>query len=55
MIGIITGITDSGAIEYCPKCGEKIYRRYADGTVECEGCHYRFGVVDCDDDETEVD
>lgn len=54
MIGIITGITDSGNIEYCPKCGEQICTRYADGTAECEQCKYRFGVVDYEGDETEL-
>lgn len=54
MIGIVTGITDSGAIEYCPKCGARIYTRYADGTAECDQCKYRFGVVDCEDEETEL-
>lgn len=55
MQGLISGITDSGAIEYCPKCGERICMSYADGTAECESCGYRFGVVDFNDKETILD
>lgn len=54
MIGMITGITDSGAIKYCPKCGKRICMRYADGTAECEECVCRFGVIDIEE-ETEMD
>jgi len=55
MYGIISVVTDSSEIEYCVKCGKRIYVRHVDGIAECDSCCYRFGVVDCTDDEKAVD
>lgn len=38
-------------ITYCPKCGEKIYEFYGDGTAKCEECGFHFGVVECEEEE----
>lgn len=50
MYGVITGITDTDEISFCPKCGERIKIFYADGTATCENCDYRFGVVEVESD-----
>lgn len=46
MIGIIEGITDSEKIDFCPRCGEEIYTKHADGTAECKSCKSIFAVID---------
>ncbi len=55
MYGFISGITDTDNISYCPKCGEVISRYRADGTADCSGCGYHFGVVECEDSEEAAD
>lgn len=50
MYGIISGITDTDDITYCPKCGEIIGVFYADGTAKCDDCGFHFGVVECEDE-----
>ena len=47
MYEIITGITDTDDINYCPKCGAEIVTVHGDGTAECDECGYHFGVVEC--------
>lgn len=49
MYGFISGYTDTGEINFCPKCGEKVSQYRADGTAECSECEYHFGVVECED------
>lgn len=49
MDGLISGITDTKDINFCPKCGEEIYRYYGDGTAKCEECGFHFGVVECEE------
>lgn len=51
MYGFISGITDTDDISYCPKCGGRISGYRADGTADCDGCGYHFGVVECEDSE----
>lgn len=51
MYGYIQGITDTDEINYCPRCGCEVSANYSDGTSECRGCNYRFGVVGMEDDE----
>ncbi len=51
MYGYISGITDVENINYCPKCGEKIYRFHGDGTGKCDECGFHFGVVECEEEE----
>lgn len=51
MYGIITGITETDNITFCPKCGEEIYTFYGDGTAKCEECGFHFGVVECEEDD----
>lgn len=53
MYGIISGISDTDDINYCPKCGEKIDTHHGDGTASCDVCRYRFGVVECDEEQGE--
>lgn len=50
MFDIITGITDTSVINYCPRCGAEIRNFYGDGTAKCNECSLRFGVVECEDD-----
>ena len=52
MYGFISGITDTNDINYCPFCGEDVLDYHGDGTATCEGCHRRFGVVECEEDYT---
>jgi len=51
MYGIITGITDTDDINYCPKCGAEIATKHGDGTAECDECGYHFGVVECGEEQ----
>ena len=51
MYGLISGITDTDDIYFCPKCGEKITNFYADGTAVCTECEYHFGVVECEEED----
>lgn len=53
MYGFISGITDNVDISYCPKCGNQIEFFYGDGTVKCMNCDYRFGVIECEEDESD--
>ena len=41
---------DSSEMKYCPFCGNGIYISHADGTVECDVCGRRFGVVKVEPD-----
>lgn len=50
MYALISGISDTDYINFCPKCGEPIRTYCGDGTAKCESCGFRFGVV-ADDDE----
>lgn len=50
MYALISGISDTDYINFCPKCGEPIRTHCGDGTAKCESCGFRFGVV-ADDDE----
>ena len=51
MYGIMTGITDTDDINYCPKCGAEIVTAHGDGTAECDECGYHFGVIECEEDQ----
>ncbi len=50
MYGFISGITETDAISYCPKCGGEVTKFYGDGTARCSGSSYHFGVVECEGD-----
>ena len=50
MYGIISGLTDTDDINYCPKCGNRIADYYGDGTAECDDCGFHFGVVECEEE-----
>lgn len=50
MYGLISGITDTDDITYCPKCGNVIIVFCCDGTAKCDDCGFHFGVVECEDD-----
>lgn len=50
MYGIISGITDTKDIIYCPRCGNEVADYYGDGTARCDDCGFHFGVVECEDD-----
>ena len=54
MLGYISGITDVNDINYCPRCGAEIMEFYGDGTAECEECGYHFGVVECEEQDSEI-
>lgn len=51
MYGFISGITSANDINYCPKCGEQIVTYHGDGTAVCDECGFRFGVVECEEEE----
>lgn len=38
MYGIVTGISDTDSIKYCPVCGEEVSTFHADGTATCNEC-----------------
>lgn len=49
MYALISGISDTDYINFCPKCGEPIRTHCGDGTAKCESCGFRFGVVEDDE------
>lgn len=51
MYGHIAGLTDTDEINFCPYCGEEITIMHAGGTVTCDSCKRRFGVVELDSEE----
>lgn len=53
MYGFISGITDNSDFTYCPKCGGEVDIFYGDGTAKCKACDYHFGVVECEDEDSE--
>ena len=56
MYGMISGISDTDDIIFCPRCGEDVRRNgfyYGDGTAKCCGCNYHFGVVECEENEND--
>lgn len=50
MYGIISGLTDTNDIHFCPKCGAPVGLYFGDGTAECDECDYHFGVVECEEE-----
>ena len=54
MYGYISGMTDNNDISFCPRCGAEIMEFYGDGTAECEECGYHFGVVECEEQNSEI-
>ena len=46
MYSIITGITDTNDIRYCPRCSKEISHWFGDGTGRRDACNFRFGVVE---------
>lgn len=48
MYAYIGGISDTDEINNCPFCGEEVSNMHADGTVTCDSCGRRFGVVETD-------
>ena len=51
MYGIVSGISDTDDINYCPKCGEKIYSYKENGEAVCDKCGFWFAVIECEKDE----
>ena len=51
MYGFVSGISDTDDINYCPKCGEKIYSWNITGEAVCDECGFRFAVIECDGEE----
>ena len=51
MYGHIAGLTDTDEINFCPYCGKEITSMHAGGTVTCDSCKRRFGVVELDEEE----
>lgn len=51
MYAYIGGISDTDEINNCPFCGEEVSNTHADGTVTCDSCGRRFGVVETDPEE----
>ena len=47
----IAGLADADEINFCPYCGEEITIMHAGGTVTCDSCKRRFGVVELDSEE----
>lgn len=50
MYGIISGISDTDDINYCPKRGAEISTLHGDGTATYDECGYHFGVIDCEEE-----
>lgn len=51
MYGFVSGISDMDDINYCPKCGEKIYSYKANGETVCDKCGFQFSVIECEEDD----
>lgn len=51
MYAYIGGISDTDEINNCPFCGEEVSISHADGTMTCDSCGRRFGVVETDPEE----
>ena len=51
MYGFVSGISDTDDINYCPKCGEKIYSYKGNGEAVCDKCGFRFSVIECEEDD----
>jgi hypothetical protein len=49
--GFISGYTVSDNINFCPRCAKLIGVYYGDGTARCDGCGFRFGVVESEEDD----
>ena len=47
----IAGLADADEINFCQYCGEEITIMHAGGTVTCDSCKRRFGVVELDSEE----
>jgi hypothetical protein len=43
--GFVSGYSNTSEIQYCPKCGERVYSFCGDGSASCE-CGYKFYVVE---------
>ena len=52
MYGYIGGVSDTDEINFCPYCGDEIVIMHAGGTVTCNSCKRRFGVVEMDEEES---
>jgi len=47
--GLVSGVSDTNEIQYCPKCGERVYSFCGDGSAKCE-CGYQFYVIEKEQD-----
>jgi len=48
MCAMLCGVSDTDEIRYCPFCGAEVSVAHADGTVDCDKCGRRFGVIETD-------
>ena len=53
MYGYISGCTNTDDVSSCPRCGDEIRTVYNDGTIFCDGCGFRFGVVEYENEVTD--
>lgn len=51
MYGFVSGISDTDDINYCPKCGEKIYSYKSNEEAVCNKCGFWFPVIECEEDD----
>jgi len=49
---IVTGYAVED-VNYCPKCGGRVYMQNAAGYCTCEECGYKFAVIESEDWEDE--
>ena len=52
-IGYVEGYISHNSVNYCPQCGTDNLTYKVDGSVKCDECMVRFGVVEIDESEEE--
>ena len=52
-IGYVEGYISHNSVNHCPQCGTDNLTYKADGSVKCDECRIRFGIIEIDESEEE--